>query len=229
MYKQENNGIYKIENVVTGDFYIGSSVNIRKRFDGHRTLLRNNKHFSAYLQNAWNKYGEDNFKFYVLEYLDCELKTLRRLEQEYLDKHLPVYNMSKKVEYFGLRKRNQLHQENLTRALRNSTVKNSKEYRDQIADRIRNLWKDPKYRNSQLQSRVSKNSYSKHSQGMKKNLESGKYENRKHGIRSADDVLEIRKLYETGNHTFRELGYMFTVSRSTIARVVRRESWKYVE
>jgi len=38
-----NGDIYKIANIVTGDFYIGSSVNINKRFNRHENMLKNNK------------------------------------------------------------------------------------------------------------------------------------------------------------------------------------------
>ncbi|MBL0008414.1 MAG: GIY-YIG nuclease family protein [Saprospiraceae bacterium] len=36
-------GIYKILNKQTGDCYIGSAVNLKKRITQHISLLRNNK------------------------------------------------------------------------------------------------------------------------------------------------------------------------------------------
>jgi group I intron endonuclease len=60
-------GIYMIQNTVTGDDYIGSSVDISKRWIKHRYLLRLQKHFNLFLQNSWNKYGLTAFKFFVLE------------------------------------------------------------------------------------------------------------------------------------------------------------------
>lgn len=61
------NVIYKIRNVVDGKFYVGSAVDTRTRFRRHRRLLRNGTHHCKHLQNAWNKYGEDVFKFEVVE------------------------------------------------------------------------------------------------------------------------------------------------------------------
>ena len=55
-------GIYCIINIQNGKKYIGSSKNIRKRAE-----LRHNNHDNQHLQNAWNKYGEEKFDFYVIE------------------------------------------------------------------------------------------------------------------------------------------------------------------
>lgn len=45
--------------------------------------LRSNSHQNSHLQNSWNKYGEDSFKFYVLEFCDCN--ELDRREIFYID------------------------------------------------------------------------------------------------------------------------------------------------
>jgi group I intron endonuclease len=67
MQNDDKSGIYCIENKVTNKKYIGQSVNINYRWSKHRYELNNNAHYNDYLQNAWNKYGEDKFVFYVLE------------------------------------------------------------------------------------------------------------------------------------------------------------------
>jgi group I intron endonuclease len=61
------NVIYKIRNVVNDKFYVGSTNNTKVRFKNHRRLLRKGKHHCKHLQAAWNKYGEDCFKFEVVE------------------------------------------------------------------------------------------------------------------------------------------------------------------
>lgn len=86
-------GIYKIENTKNGKFYIGSTVNFHKRKLSHFRQLRKNIHHSIYLQRAFNKYGEDVFKFTIIE--ECE-NTLER-EQEFLNKldYSKSYNVSR--------------------------------------------------------------------------------------------------------------------------------------
>lgn len=61
------NGVYQILHVASGKRYVGSSLDIAKRWSDHRKRLRRGTHYSRYLQRAWNKYGELAFKFEVLE------------------------------------------------------------------------------------------------------------------------------------------------------------------
>ena len=63
-------GIYCIENTIDNKKYIGLSRDIRRRWNEHKSELRNNKHENIYLQRAWNKYGEDAFSFNVIELCD---------------------------------------------------------------------------------------------------------------------------------------------------------------
>jgi len=83
MSNKNVSGVYRIFNEETNMFYIGSSENIGKRFNDHRRLLRKNKHFNAHLQHAWNKYGENVFRFRIL--IKCSAEQCRKFEQKLLD------------------------------------------------------------------------------------------------------------------------------------------------
>ena len=89
-------GIYQIKNIITGDFYIGSSNNINRRLYLHKYSLKKQNHHSIVLQRAFNKYGEENFEFIVLE--ECEKEYLINKEQYYLDNYNPIYNINKIAE-----------------------------------------------------------------------------------------------------------------------------------
>ena len=67
-----NCGIYKIENKYDNKIYIGSSVNVDNRKYKHFWMLRKNIHDNNYLQNSYNKFGEENFTFEVLELCNFE-------------------------------------------------------------------------------------------------------------------------------------------------------------
>jgi group I intron endonuclease len=75
-------GVYQIINKVTGQFYVGSSVDMDARFRKHLYDLRHNFH-QKHLQNAWNQYGKDAFVFKHICYLEPE--ELKKAEQEILD------------------------------------------------------------------------------------------------------------------------------------------------
>lgn len=76
-------GIYLIRNNVNFKIYIGSSVSLKKRLNQHNNRLNLNVHENTLLQNSWNKYGENNFEFSVLE--ECRKGNLVEREQYYID------------------------------------------------------------------------------------------------------------------------------------------------
>lgn len=60
-------GIYKIENLVNNKLYIGYASHLSKRKGDHFRALRNKEHFNTHLQDAWNIYKEESFKFEIIE------------------------------------------------------------------------------------------------------------------------------------------------------------------
>lgn len=98
-------GVYKILNLDTNKFYIGSSIDIYGRWKGHLYTLRNKKHRNPYLQRSYEKHGEDKFIFYLIENLTYKKhkgitinEFVRQREQYYLDTLKPYkgngYNIS---------------------------------------------------------------------------------------------------------------------------------------
>lgn len=79
-----NSGIYMLLNLVTDMYYVGQACNFNKRWANHLSMLSNNKHFNILLQRAYNKYGEESFKFYVLELVADKTK-LEEREQFWMD------------------------------------------------------------------------------------------------------------------------------------------------
>ncbi len=77
-------GIYIVKNIINGKRYVGSAINIQKRFCEHQHDLIHNNHDNDYLQKAWNKYGKDNFEFSILEKIKNPSLLIER-EQHYLD------------------------------------------------------------------------------------------------------------------------------------------------
>lgn len=77
-------GIYCIKNLKNSKCYIGLSVDVQHRWGNHRRLLKHNTHINKYLQNAWNKYGEENFEFSIIE--KCSVEDLPKREMYWIEK-----------------------------------------------------------------------------------------------------------------------------------------------
>lgn len=83
-------GIYCIINTVNNKKYIGSSKHLSRRLWEHRATLRHNCHVNQHLQNAWNKYGEAAFDYFIIE--RCDESNLIEREQWFINTLKPEYN-----------------------------------------------------------------------------------------------------------------------------------------
>lgn len=110
-------GIYGIVNIkcdsefcIYGKPYVGQAIakphakkhkmGIGARLRDHRWHLRNNLHKNNKLQNAWNKYGEDGFRFILIEEVDEKDKVTER-EQFWIDEwrsYSDGYNLKPRAE-----------------------------------------------------------------------------------------------------------------------------------
>lgn len=88
-------GIYEIVNLINWKRYLGSSANIYYRWKSHRSKLEQGNHCNTILQNAYNKYGVENFKYNIV--LELEIDNLLIIEQWYLDNTDCEYNVCKTV------------------------------------------------------------------------------------------------------------------------------------
>ena len=88
MGQNKISGVYKITNNITGEFYIGSSKNIKKRWTNHKLISVWKRHPNVKLYKALAQYGRDNFTIEVIE----ETNNLREREQYYIEQLKPTYN-----------------------------------------------------------------------------------------------------------------------------------------
>lgn len=91
----KKSGIYAILQLSTGRHYIGSAKSLSGRWGKHLSDLRKNRHHNSKLQNAWNKYGESDFRFDVIE--RCEVDFLVEREQFFIDSTLPYFNLLRRA------------------------------------------------------------------------------------------------------------------------------------
>ncbi len=91
-------GIYRIINKVNDKRYIGSTNNFEKGWKDRLRTLKKGKHHNPHLQRAWNKYGEKNFVFEIVNEVAGDNAALLAREQIYLDEGFALgilYNIAK--------------------------------------------------------------------------------------------------------------------------------------
>lgn len=203
MIKNIRCGIYCIENINTNKKYIGQSINIDDRWSKHKSELRSNSHDNDYLQKAWNKYGEDNFRFYILE--ECNSSDLNEREIYYINLYQTLdykngYNLKEGGQYgavseYGNSKRKQ----SLKRTYENTDLREKRKL-----DALKQ-WTDPVIKSKIL----GKNNgmYGKtHTEEAKKKI-SDAQKGRISSRRNLQPVLciELNKIYSCAAEAMKEL------------------------
>lgn len=223
-------GIYGIRNIINGHTYIGKTgMNFGDRWDSHKSLLRSGKHFNQHLQRAWDKYGEDNFDFIVIE--ECSADKLDERERYYIQFYREEnlsYNIAdggeggsflgKHLSEETKRKIGEKNRINMTgRKLSDSTKHKMSESHNkryaQWTEEERAAW-----------GKLS----SERSRGYKWNDESrDKMNGNKNGATHTEsEIKEIRRMHEVENKSCREIADLLNQSYDFIYGIITYRRWK---
>ena len=85
--------VYQIRNKVTGERYVGSSVDVKRRWTQHMRPSVWKKQPNIKLYNDMQEYGLDNFMFAILKHVEPEY--LKQVEQEFIEMLKPAYNSNR--------------------------------------------------------------------------------------------------------------------------------------
>lgn len=162
-------GVYRITNIITDDFYLGSSNDIERRWSQHQHDLSRGIHYNQHLQRAWDKYSKTAFSFDLIQ--ECTDDNLRQVEQDFLDSLHPPYNLSSSASSppgtkglvwseearlhlsIAMTKRDASPEFRLvkSRARRDSwTIEERQKKSRESAQALKEMWGDPKKRNHLL-------------------------------------------------------------------------------
>ncbi len=107
-YKQKKFkiGVFQIRNTINGKIFVGSSVNLDAIWNRINVELKFGGHRNVTLQNEWNEFGEENFKFEIVSELQQTdgdnvdySKEVKKLEAMFIDELQPFaekgYNSAK--------------------------------------------------------------------------------------------------------------------------------------
>jgi group I intron endonuclease len=96
IYKDNKNkcGVYMWKNNITGARYVGSALDLSRRFTAYyslKSLISRVSKSNSIIYNALLKYGHSNFSLEILEY--CDKAEVIKREQYHLDNLKPEYNI----------------------------------------------------------------------------------------------------------------------------------------
>ena len=208
-------GIYKIHNKSNNKIYVGSGVDIKKRWRDHKWHLKENKHHNSHLQSSYNKYGLEKFVFSIVE--ECDVKNLLILERNYIEKYNTFnrdfgYNVNDPEHKFLGRK----HSEKTKKIL--SELKKGKNNPSYGKFGVEH----PKFGVKLSKESIEKIRKSKiGSVGLKgEKCPTSKLKEL--------DVINIRNIYNSEKISQRKLGKKYGVSYATIRKIVNRITWTHI-
>jgi hypothetical protein len=88
---RNHSGIYMWTNNLNGKKYVGSSVNLKRRFQQYFNVNRLSKDASMHINRALLFHGVSNFSLTILEF--CDKDSLMAREKHYFNKYSPEYNI----------------------------------------------------------------------------------------------------------------------------------------
>ena len=91
-------GVYRIVNMITGYYYIGSTIDLERRKYQHFNENCWRQQSNKQLYKDMKQYGKDNFLFEPIWL--CNPEELKKYEQIAIEKYNPRYNI--RVAYTGL-------------------------------------------------------------------------------------------------------------------------------
>lgn len=239
-------GLYMIENTVNGKRYYGSATRFSTRFRVHRCYLRKGTSPSIKLQNAWNKYGEDAFKFSVL--LVCSKENLLMYEQLLLDATDAVntgYNICAKAgSALGVKRRpesiaktraaslgRKMSKEAIERiAASKRGVKLSPEHVSKVVAKTRGKKRDAEFCRK-LSERSKGKTYSDETKNKQRqaalNRDSSRGQNNVNAKMTPESVKYIRELHAQGV-ALTAIGREVGLHPSTVADIAYVKTWRHI-
>lgn len=221
-------GIYKITNLLNNKCYIGSAIDIKHRWKVHQRFLKNSKHHSILLQRAYDKYGKENFKYEIIDYVSSP-KNLIKYEQLWLNEVKPEYNVCKNAGSCLGVKRSEEVKNKLSESKKNSPYTTnqiehmaslkrgthlSDEQKKQISER---------HKGKKMRPRTNEEIENCRKAAIKR-FEGQKLENHPNAKLTWDIVRNIRKEKLKG-FSLSLLAEKYNVKRAAIWKVVKNYSW----
>lgn len=204
-------GIYKIVSLINNKVYVGSSIDIKNRWKVHIYSLNLRRNCSKYFANEWHKYGEENFKFSIIE--ECTEEELIDKEQYWVDHYqstirIKGYNRMEPKEHT----RNKEARKNMSDA-KKKLYKEKPEIKQKISIALSGE-NHPGF--GKQRSKITKEKISKSSSGIN-------HSQTKLSIKDVEEILFLIKSNEKNKIIIEK----FNISFSTLYRIMNKTHWAF--
>jgi group I intron endonuclease len=205
-------GIYKILNIINNKVYIGSAIDMKKRWRDHKWHLNHNKHHNSHLQSSWNKYGANLFKFSIL--LECLVDELLIKEKELILEYNSFdnkygYNVNDPEHMFLNRK----HTEETKKILSEQKLGSKNPMFGMCGNKHPNFNKKFSIK--------SRNKMSKSHLGIPTNRQSN--------VKlTKEDVINIHNKYFNEKISQPKLAIQYNVSYAAINKIIMKKTWSHI-
>lgn len=236
-------GAYCWLNTVSGKRYVGGAYkSLKGRKLSHLEALRSNRHGNRYLQHAWNKYGESAFKFIVLEICRRDKETIIACEQKWIDYYNTAdpkygYNICPKAaSCIGMKMSREAKRKiSVAHSTNQNCIEARKKVQASNVGKKRSDESKAKMSKAKLGKKLGQIRNDKSRKGVKQsdkireklssimigNTRGLGIKKRSKVFLSKSQIMEVRRLYSTGQYSQSSLGKMFNVNSGTICRIVR--------
>lgn len=248
-------GIYCIENLITGHRYIGQSRDINRRMRQHLCSLSKGEG-NRRLQNAWQEFGKESFVFHILQ--ECSQDELDDLEKFYIEQdnttnrdfgynvlhggyiEIPTRFMGhteeekKKISQASINhwksdEYRMKHTMYINNGGREAFRKRSKEFWDTRRDEIISIFNLPEVRKRKSDSAKKMWERDEYRENKLASLKSNYKADTRRKLTNIEDVLEIRRLYDTREMSQEKIAKKFGITRSGVQSIGLRRAWKWVD
>jgi len=205
-------GIYKILNKENNKVYIGSAVDIKKRWRDHKWHLIHNKHHNSHLQSSWNNYGINSFEFSII--FECSITELLVNELKFIT----LYNSSNSNFGYNVNDPehsflNKSHTKKTKQILSFQKKGNKNPMYGKCGDKHPNYMKKTPI---EIRNKISL---------AKKGIATHRQTNVKLSIL---DVTNIKKLYYIQKISQPKIARQFNVSYATINNIITKKTWRCI-
>lgn len=222
--------IYTYINKINGKMYIGQTINPEKRYNAHKSSYQNpnDKEYDSLIHRAFRKYGFENFEYKILAQDIEDIETLNKLEiffiQNYNTQTPNGYNVEpggkncnkpktlehRKKEIWGQAKLTEEEVIELRKAYQNKkspTEIYNQKYKERLHyNSFLNIWTGKRY--GLIMPEV--------------------FEKGRHTKLTAEIVKKIREDKEKNKLSYTKLAEKYHISKSTVADIINKRTWKDV-